>query len=122
MAGKMVHIEIPAGDTAKAQAFYGALFGWEFAAYPPGSEYHMARIDDTSGVAISGTEDGKRGTLSYFDVDDIQASKAEVEQLGGTADEPMPVPSMGWFVACRDPHGNDFGLWQTDSEAPTPEM
>jgi predicted enzyme related to lactoylglutathione lyase len=27
------------------------------------------------------------------------------------------VPSMGWFATCRDPHGNDFGLWQTDSSA-----
>ena len=29
----------------------------------------------------------------------------------------MPVPGMGWFVTCNDPHGNDFGLWQTDSAA-----
>ena len=122
MAGKMVHIEIPAEDTGKAQAFYGGLFGWEFDAYPPGSEYHMARIDDSSGVAVSGMEPGRRGTRSYFDVDDIRASKARVEALGGEADEPMPVPTMGWFVTCRDPHGNDFGLWQSDPEAPTPEM
>ena len=26
----------------------------------------------------------------------------------------MPVPSMGWFAVCQDPHGNDFGLWQND--------
>ncbi len=122
MAGKMVHIEIPAEDTAKAQAFYGGLFGWEFDAYPPGSEYHMARIDDSSGVAVSGMEPGRSGTRSYFDVDDIRASKARVEALGGQADEPMPVPTMGWFVTCRDPHGNDFGLWQSDPEAPAPEM
>ena len=122
MAGKMVHIEIPAEDTGKARAFYGGLFGWEFEAFPPGSEYHMARIDDTSGVAVSGREPGQRGSRSYFDVDDIHASKARVEELGGQADEAMPVPSMGWFVTCRDPHGNDFGLWQSDLEAPMPEM
>jgi predicted enzyme related to lactoylglutathione lyase len=29
---------------------------------------------------------------------------------------------MGWFATCRDPHGNDFGLWQNDESAPTPEM
>jgi predicted enzyme related to lactoylglutathione lyase len=27
---------------------------------------------------------------------------------------------MGWFVTCKDPHGNEFGLWQTDTSAPTP--
>jgi predicted enzyme related to lactoylglutathione lyase len=29
----------------------------------------------------------------------------------------MPVPSMGWFAACKDPEGNAFSLWQTDSSA-----
>jgi predicted enzyme related to lactoylglutathione lyase len=24
---------------------------------------------------------------------------------------------MGWFATCRDPHGNEFGLWQNDSNA-----
>jgi predicted enzyme related to lactoylglutathione lyase len=24
---------------------------------------------------------------------------------------------MGWFATCTDPHGNEFGLWQTDSSA-----
>jgi predicted enzyme related to lactoylglutathione lyase len=32
----------------------------------------------------------------------------------------MPVPKMGWFVTCTDPHGNEFGLWQTDESAPEP--
>jgi predicted enzyme related to lactoylglutathione lyase len=27
---------------------------------------------------------------------------------------------MGWFSTCRDPQGNEFGLWQTDESAPTP--
>jgi predicted enzyme related to lactoylglutathione lyase len=29
----------------------------------------------------------------------------------------MPVPQMGWFSTCTDPHGNEFGLWQTDESA-----
>jgi predicted enzyme related to lactoylglutathione lyase len=24
---------------------------------------------------------------------------------------------MGWFATCRDPQGNEFGLWQTDPSA-----
>jgi predicted enzyme related to lactoylglutathione lyase len=43
-----------------------------------------------------------------------------VTELGGEAGEPMPVPAMGWFSACKDPHGNEFGLWQTDTSAPAP--
>ena len=36
MAGQMVHVEIPAGDTGKAREFYGSLFGWQFEEYPGG--------------------------------------------------------------------------------------
>jgi uncharacterized protein len=117
MAGEMVHIEIPADDTEQARAFWGGLFGWEFNAYPGPSEYHMTRIGDSSGGAITNMEPGKRGTRTYFAVDDVKGGAAKVKELGGEADEPMPVPSMGWFVTCRDPHGNDFGLWQNDPAA-----
>ncbi len=46
--------------------------------------------------------------------------RSRVQELGGEANEPMPVPGMGWFSACKDPHGNEFGLWQTDTSAPAP--
>jgi predicted enzyme related to lactoylglutathione lyase len=121
MPGQIVHIEIPADDTAKAREFWGSLFGWQFEAFPGPSEYHMTRISETTGAAISNSDPGKKGTRSYFDVEDINAGAARVKELGGEADEPMPVPGMGWFVTCKDPHGNEFGLWQTDpaAEAPT---
>jgi hypothetical protein len=57
-------------------------------------------------------EPGKRGTRAYFDVDDIKAGAARVRELGGEADEPRPVPGMGWFATCKDIEGNEFGLWQ----------
>jgi predicted enzyme related to lactoylglutathione lyase len=118
--GQIVHIEIPADDTARGREFWGSLFGWEFQAFPGGSEYHMTRIAEQQGAAITNMEPGKHGTRAYFDVDDIQAGAARVNELGGHADKPMPVPGMGWFVTCTDPQGNEFGLWQNDASAPTP--
>ena len=118
MATKMVHFEIPAGDTARARAFWGGLFDWEFQAFEGSpTEYHMARVDDSSGSAIYAEKGDVRGTRVYFDVDDIGAGRAKVSELGGEAGEAMPVPSMGWFAICKDPEGNEFGLWQTDSSA-----
>lgn len=119
MAGEMVHLEIPAGDTAKARAFWGSLFGWEFQEYPgsPG-EYHMTRFSESQGGAIMGADGAKRGTRVYFDVDDINAGVARVGELGGEGGEAYPVPSMGWFAVCKDSEGNEFGLWQTDPDAP----
>ena len=133
MAGQMVHLEIPAGDTAKAREFWGGLFGWEWQSYEGSpSEYHMTRFSDTTGGAIYEAEGSKRGARVYFDVDDINAGKARVDvddinagkarvsELGGEAGEAMPVPSMGWFAICKDTEGNEFGLWQNDETAALP--
>ena len=121
MPGQIVHIEIPADDTEGARAFWGSLFGWEFQTFPGPSEYHMTRISETGGAAITNMEPGKRGARAYFDVDDIKDGVASVRELGGEASPPMAVPKMGWFSTCSDPHGNEFGLWQSDETAPPPE-
>ena len=120
MAGQMVHLEIPAGDPAKAREFWGSLFGWKFEQFPGPTEYHMTRFSETTGGAIYGADGDKRGTRVYFDVDDINAGSARVRELGGEAGDAMAVPSMGWFAICKDTEGNYFGLWQTDPNAPTP--
>jgi len=120
MAGQMVHLEIPAGDTAKAREFWGSLFGWQFEQFPGPTEYHMTRFSETTGGAIYGADDDKRGTRVYFDVDDINAERARVSELEGEAGEAMPVPGMGWFSICKDTEGNEFGLWQNDPSAAPP--
>ena len=122
MPGQIVHIEVPADDTGQSREFWGGLFGWDFQDYPGPFEYHMAQIGDQQGLAITNMEPGKRGTRSYFLVDDINAGAARVKELGGEAGDAMPVPNMGWFSTCTDPHGNEFGLWQVDTSAPTPEQ
>jgi hypothetical protein len=122
MAGKPVHIEIPAGDTGRANEFWSALFGWQWESVPGPVEYNMTQIDDTTGGAVYPADGDKRGQRVYFDVDDINAGAARVRELGGESGEGMPVPGMGWFAQCTDPEGNEFGLWQTDPEAPAPEM
>ena len=121
MAGEIVHVEIPADDTGQGRSFWGGLFGWQFEEFPGGQgEYHMMRISEQQGGAVTNMEPGKKGMRPYFSVEDIKAGAAKVNELGGSAGEPMSVPNMGWFATCTDPHGNDFGLWQTDPSAPAP--
>jgi uncharacterized protein len=120
MPGRPVHFEIPTDDTAMGRQFWGSLFGWKFESFPGPFEYHMARIDEQAGVAVTNMEPGKRGIRTYFDVDDINSGVARVKELGGEANQPGPVPGMGWFATCKDPVGNEFGLWQTDPSAPEP--
>jgi predicted enzyme related to lactoylglutathione lyase len=121
MPGQMVHVEIPAGDTAKAREFWGGLFGWQFQAYEGSpTEYHMTRFSETQGGAIMEGDGGASGPRVYFDVDDINTATAKVKELGGEAGEAMPVPGMGWFSVNKDNQGNEFGLWQHDPEASMP--
>ena len=124
MAGKLVHFEVPAQDTRRALDFYGGLFGWEFQAYEGSpSEYHMTRTAEDQGGAVHDAAQGGGipGIFPYFDVHDIRAAGARVRELGGKAEEPGPVPNMGWYCRCQDTEGNDFGLWQNDPSAPVPE-
>ncbi|MBA2476415.1 MAG: VOC family protein [Actinobacteria bacterium] len=121
MPGQIVHFEIPADDTAQGREFWGSLFGWQFEAFPGGpGEYHMTRISERTGGAITSMEPGKRGARAYFDVEEINAGAKRVKELGGEAGDPASVPGMGWFATCKDPHGNEFGLWQNDPSAPAP--
>jgi predicted enzyme related to lactoylglutathione lyase len=117
MPGQVAHIEIPVDDTAKGREFWGSLFGWEFEAFPGPFEYHMTRISEQTGAAVTDMEPGKRGPRVYFDVEEIKAGVARVKGLGGEADEPRAVPQMGWFATCKDNEGNEFGLWQSDPSA-----
>jgi predicted enzyme related to lactoylglutathione lyase len=123
MAGQMVHVEIPAGDTQKAREFWSGLFGWQWQTFEGSpTEYHTTRFTETQGGAIMEADGAKRGPRVYFDVDDINASTARVKDLGGEAGEAMPVPEMGWFAVCKDTEGNEFGLWQTDPNASMPTV
>lgn len=118
MAGKPVHFEIPASDTSRAREFYGNLFGWEWQTMEGPVEYHMTRTSEDTGGAIFPGDPG--AIRPYFEVDDINAGVARVRELGGNADDPQPVPTMGWFATGSDPEGNPIGLWQTDPNAQMP--
>lgn len=116
MAGEIVHIEYPSKDTDRAQGFWSGLFGWEFGPAMEGMDYRMAQTGPGSGAAIM--ESDETGNPNYYyDTPDIEASIAKVRDLGGEAADKMPVPTHGWFAACKDTEGNAFFLWQGDPNA-----
>ena len=117
MAGEIVHVEFPSENADRAQAFWGGLFGWQFAdSGMPDMDYRMARTGDASGAAVFPSEE--RGHPSfYFSTDDIDGSSERIRELGGTAAGKVPVPTHGWMAACNDSEGNAFHLWQNDAGA-----
>ena len=119
MAGNLVHFEFPADDSARSTSFWSSLFGWEFEEFQ-GSGYHMTQTPNPTG-AVQGRQEGQSGVTVYFDTEDVEATAAKVQSLGGTVVMPKsPVPSMGYFAICLDTEGNAFGLWESDESAAAP--
>ena len=118
MAGKIVHFEVPAANADRASGFYSGLFGYDIGASAmDGFDYRMFQSAEDQGGAIMPSETAGSGLIVYLDTDDIDASVAKVRELGGTADDKQPVPTHGWFAACKDTEGNSFSLWQADTNA-----
>jgi hypothetical protein len=115
MTGEIVHYEIGAQDSDRATAFWSGLFGWEFGPAMPEMDYRMAQVSDSAGAAIFHAD--KPQVNVYHAVDDIDAARMKVRELGGEAEDKAPVPGHGWFAACKDTEGNAFQLWQQDSSA-----
>jgi predicted enzyme related to lactoylglutathione lyase len=123
MSGRIVHFELPYDDAERARAFYGGIFGWDIQSYP-GMEYSMVSTGpsgDTGptepgfingGMAQRG--EGFAGPTVVVDVDDIDATLAQIEQNGGAVlVAKRPVAEMGFTAYFTDPEGNVVGLWET---------
>lgn len=121
MPGKLVHFEVPAGDSKRALKFYGDLFGWQFQSWEGPMEYNMTQAGGDPGGAVHPSEDGGSGILVYFDVEDINAGVARAREVGGECEDPGPIPGVGWYAQCKDTEGNRFGLFQNDPSAAPPE-
>jgi uncharacterized protein len=119
---KIVHFEVPAEDTGRAKEFWGSLFGLQFQTYEGPVEYHMFQNDDQTGGGIYPKQQGEKGLITYFNVEDIDAARTKVEELGGKAEDKAPVPGMGWYARAEDTEGNEFSLWQSDENAPPEEQ
>jgi predicted enzyme related to lactoylglutathione lyase len=121
LPGRIVHFELVAADADRATGFWNGLFGWDVGGSTmEGFDYRMFDLGEGQGGAIfpAARTEQKPGKMNvYFDTHDIEASIAKVRELGGSADDKQPVPTHGWFSACKDTEGIDFFLWQGDPNA-----
>lgn len=125
MTGEIVHVEFPSVDADRAQRFWSELFGWSFEDsgmadmdYLTGMDYRIARTGQPMTAAVFSCEKHAGPPVYYYAVEDIEAERAKIRELGGETEEKMPVPAMGWFAACKDSEGNAFHIWQGDLSAP----
>ncbi|MEQ1700931.1 MAG: VOC family protein, partial [Ilumatobacteraceae bacterium] len=100
--GDLYYFTLPTSDLAKAQAFYGAVLGWQF---PDQGNGHVGNISAPPGSAFGATD----VTDLYFVVDDIGAAVQRVRAAGGTAEDVVHYDS-GWAAQCTDDQGVRFHL------------
>jgi predicted enzyme related to lactoylglutathione lyase len=101
--GDLFYFTLPTKDLARAQAFYGAVLGWEFVDTGAG---HVENIAAPPGGLHP---DGPDEVVLWFVVDDIHAGVAAVRAAGGTAQEPV-LHDSGWDAECTDDQGTRFHL------------
>lgn len=103
--------ELTTSDPAAAAKFYGALFGWTVQNMDMGTgPYHVAKVGETSVAGIMSPPPGAPGMPPawgcYVTVDDVDATLAKAESLGGrTLMPPMVVPGVGRMAVLQDPQG-----------------
>ncbi len=109
--------ELNTRDTAGAKQFYGTVFGWEFedSEVENVGTYTMLKVDgNTVGGMLDITgrvpDQVPANWLTYFAVDDTDATVAKLKELGGSVNmEPMDIVA-GRFAVLSDPFGAVFAV------------
>lgn len=114
MGNPIVHFEIGSRDSEKAKNFYAELFGWSIEAMGPAQMISTGSDMGIGGhISTLGHEPHNFVTV-YAQVDDIPATLAKAEALGGSIMIPeTEVPGQGSFAWLKDIDGNIIGLWKT---------
>lgn len=109
-------IDLTTSDVARAQDFYGTVFGWTFESAGP--EYGGYVNAAKGGHSVAGIMANRSGAeapdrwVTYFHTADIQTTLAAVTGAGGSVCMAMEVPAKGYMGLATDPAGATFGLWQ----------
>jgi predicted enzyme related to lactoylglutathione lyase len=127
MSGRVVHFEVPFDDGDRARSFYKTAFGWDIMPMPE-MNYTIVSTGPSGdqgptepgyiGGGMMERSDPFKGPVIIVDVDDINATLAQVEELGGKTVRPrQEIGQMGFAAYFTDPEGNLMGLWQTTPQS-----
>ena len=116
-AGVPCWADLSTPDLDAAQAFYGAVLGWDFD-QPAGAEYGGYVIAHVRGASAAGLGPIQQpGVASawtlYVASDDVDRTAAAISEHGGTIVlAPGQVGAMGSLLVGLDPTGAPFGVWE----------
>ena len=114
MGNAVTHFEINGSNGKALGEFYAKTFDWHVDHNNP-MDYGM--VDTHAGKGINGgigqgQDPDQNWVTIYIEVDDLQATLAKIEKLGGkTVNPPMEIPGTGISLAhFQDPEGHLIGL------------
>jgi predicted enzyme related to lactoylglutathione lyase len=111
MAHPVIHAEIRSADPDATRAFFSELFGWTYTdgAFP-GYSFVDTGADGAIPTAIGPLQGGADTALFFVGVEDVQATLAKAEQLGGKVIQPaQEVPGVT-FGVFADAQGHTVGV------------
>lgn len=126
--GKFVWYELMTTDPVAAVHFYGGVVDWTAKdSGMPGVSYTILSAGDVhvAGVMPVPPEAANAGAHphwgGYVAVDDVDASAAQAETLGGTIHRPADdIPGVGRFAVIGAPQGGVLCLFKSAQPAPAP--
>lgn len=116
--GSLGWTELLTNDTAKAETFYTALFGWKPEANAMGVSGYTVFMNGEQyacGMMAIQAEWGPMppNWMVYIVTANCDASANQAEELGGKiCMPPMDIPEVGRFAVITDPQGATFGVFQ----------
>ncbi len=111
MAHPVIHAEIRSSDPDATRAFFAELFGWTYSdgAFP-GYSFVATGAEGTVPTAIGPLQGGSEAALFFVGVEDVEATLAKAEALGGTivqTAQQVPGVTFGVFA---DAQGHLVGV------------
>ena len=108
--------ELMTTDADACKDFYGKLFGWQYKGGDvdgvPYSEIHRNGMP-FGGMMKMGPEFGETPAhwMAYVAVDNVDATAAQVTELGGSiCVPPTDIPNVGRFAVINDPTGATLSI------------
>ena len=115
MAHPVVHAEIRSQDPDATRRFFADLFGWKIASEGafPGYTFIDTGAQGGTFVAISPRQSSEDEVLFFVAVEDVEATLARAEQLGGSIVQPAQHVSGTSFGVFADAQGHKVGVAST---------
>jgi uncharacterized protein len=107
----VIHAEIRSADPDATRAFFAELFGWTYndGAFP-GYSFVDTGVEGALPTAIGPLQGGSDAVLFFVGVEDVEATLAQAERLGGrTIQSAQQVPGVT-FGVLADAQGHVIGV------------